>query len=142
MKQLYLLTVSRCWLALIVASVLLSKGISSLPSSLFPPQSNKLESLWNLGFGDINVNSLIKFDVYSLSQGPLMAMILLANFPQVVLSFLYLAYNSLYTCMLLDAEWNNLGFKRKMLRVTSPKEFQQSTYWLSLPKVNLSLLPN
>ena len=35
-----------------------------------------------------------------------MITVLVANAPQVILSFLFLTYNGLYTCMLLADEWN------------------------------------
>ena len=62
-----------------------------------------------------------------------MAMILLANLPQLVLSSLYFMYNSLYTCMLSATEWSRFARDRKALRVTSPTHTQRSTYWLALP---------
>ena len=59
--------------------------------------------------------------------------VLLANCPQVLLSCLFLAYNSLFTCMLVADEWNTYARKRKPLRVTSPTGVQRSTYRLQLP---------
>lgn len=35
--------------------------------------------------------------------------------------------------MLLADEWNGYAYERKMLRVTSPREKQRSTYGLQLP---------
>jgi len=63
-------------------------------------------------------------------------MVLLANSPQVMLSVLYLFYNSILTSMLLEREWNSLGVKRQALRVSNPKGKQLSTHFLSLPKVS------
>lgn len=59
--------------------------------------------------------------------------ILIANSPQIILSFLYFAYNGMFTCMLLAEEWSAYGFKRNFLRVTTPREQQRSTYRLQLP---------
>lgn len=59
--------------------------------------------------------------------------ILLANSPQVLLSFLFLTYNGLFTCMLLGQEWSSYAHVRKPLRVTSPAGLQRSTYRLQLP---------
>ncbi len=58
---------------------------------------------------------------------------LLANLPQLLLSFLYFAYNSIFTCMLLAQEWNEYARKRKPLRVTSPVGRQRGSYRLQLP---------
>ena len=60
-------------------------------------------------------------------------MILLANLPQVILSFLYLTYNSLFTSMLLAKEWSGFAHQSRTLRVTCPVGKQRSTYWLQLP---------
>ena len=59
--------------------------------------------------------------------------ILLANLPQVILSFLYMMYNGVFTCMLLSHEWNMFGYRQRPLRVTTPSGKQRSTYWLQLP---------
>ena len=59
--------------------------------------------------------------------------ILMANLPQTILSFLYLTYNSLFTCMLLGHEWSLFSYHHRPLRVTSPRPGQRSTYWLQIP---------
>ena len=67
--------------------------------------------------------------------------ILIANSPQVLLSFLFLTYNGLFTCMLLGHEWSGYAHVRKPLRVTSPSGSQRSTYRLQLPyKYGIPLL--
>ena len=67
--------------------------------------------------------------------------ILISNSPQVLLSFLYLTYNGLFTCMLMGHEWSGYAHVRKPLRVTSPAGSQRSTYRLQLPyKYGLPLL--
>ena len=58
---------------------------------------------------------------------------LLANLPQIILSFLYLTYNSLFTGMLLGHEWSLFSHHHRTLRVTSPQPGQRSTYWLQIP---------
>ena len=67
------------------------------------------------------------------SSGKLLARVLLANTPQIVLSILYFMYNSLYTSMLAADEWSRFAQQRKALRVTSPTGKQRSTYWLQIP---------
>lgn len=44
-------------------------------------------------------------------------------------------YNSTITSMILGREWNQLGYRRKGLRVTVPRGEQRSTYYLSMPLV-------
>lgn len=59
--------------------------------------------------------------------------VLVANLPQVILSFLYFVYNGTFTYMLLAEEWSAYASKRRFLRVTSPKGGQRSIYRLQLP---------
>ena len=67
--------------------------------------------------------------------------VLVVNVPQILLSFSFLGYNGLFTCMLLADEWNGYSSERKPLRVTSPKGTQRSTYRLQLPyKYGIPLL--
>ncbi|PLB44995.1 hypothetical protein P170DRAFT_458593 [Aspergillus steynii IBT 23096] len=64
----------------------------------------------------------------------LVASSFIANLPQLIFSFLYVAYNSLLTSMCLAAEWSGFGNRRKGLRVShSPKLSQRSNYFLSIP---------
>ncbi|KAH7413703.1 hypothetical protein DE146DRAFT_600846 [Phaeosphaeria sp. MPI-PUGE-AT-0046c] len=83
--------------------------------------------LWKVGFGTVNGNNL-----WSTST-TLMSGVLLANSPQVVLSYLYLAFNGLYTNMFVAKEWSTYLCKRKPLRVTAPLGQQRNTYWLTVP---------
>lgn len=60
-------------------------------------------------------------------------MVLLANTPQIIVSFAYFFYNNMLTAMLLAVEFNDYAAERKPLRVSWPKGQQRSTYYLSLP---------
>ena len=102
--------------------------------------SQSISSLWSLGFGAVNSDSLVRISVGSGITG-LHLSILIANSPQVLLSFLFVTYNGLFTCMLLGHEWSGYGHVRKPLRVTSPTGSQRSTYRLQLPyKYGIPLL--
>jgi len=61
------------------------------------------------------------------------ANVMYANMWQVIISFLYLAYNALLTCMLVGDEWSRFATQRKTLRVTHPRGIQRSTYFVSMP---------
>ena len=89
-----------------------------------------MRSLWDIGYGATDPRLLLDFSAYQVSFAP---MILLANLPQTIVSFLYLTYNALFTCMLVAKEWNQFAHKRKTLRVADPVGEQRSTYWLQLP---------
>ena len=119
------LSATRCVIALTTAAVLLSSGVKHIADKSF-------KGLWGLGFGTVSSQSLLSQNVLSGKTG-LFVTVLVANLPQLLLSFLYLTYNGLFTCMLLGQEWNRYAHHRKPLRVSWPTEGQRSTYWLQLP---------
>ncbi|KAF3048725.1 hypothetical protein E8E11_009855 [Didymella keratinophila] len=71
-----------------------------------------IKELWNIGFGTISGNNLLDIDIN------LTGAIVIANVPQVLLSYLYLAFNALYTSMLIAREWSAYSHERNPLRVT------------------------
>lgn len=89
-----------------------------------------MSHLWSLGFGTVTAESIVNHQIGSNST---ILTIVIANSPQLILSFLYLTYNGLFTCMLLADEWNDYAHTRKALRVTVPAGAQRSTYRLQLP---------
>ena len=59
---------------------------------------------------------------------------LVANLPQLILSLLYVGFNSLLTGMYVPAEWSGYSKKRKGLRVShKPRLSQRSNYFLLIP---------
>jgi hypothetical protein len=87
-----------------------------------------LKTLWQLGFGEVNANAVV-----GIAPRGLIAKVLFANLPQGILSFLYLTYNGLYSCMLGAHEWSLFATRRRAVRVTAPVAQQRSTYYLQLP---------
>jgi hypothetical protein len=87
-----------------------------------------IKSLYEMGFGTANPNSLV-----GVAPPGLISTVLFANMPQAILSFLYLSYNALYSCVLGAHEWSLFAGSRRTLRVTSPAGKQRSTYYLQLP---------
>lgn len=59
--------------------------------------------------------------------------VIYANIWQAIISFLYLAYNALLTCMLVGSEWGRFATHRKTLRVTHPRGIQRSSFFVSMP---------
>ncbi|PUU79607.1 hypothetical protein B9Z19DRAFT_1100738 [Tuber borchii] len=110
-----------CSIAIIITGVLLGMGIG---------QERRLVStdFNSLGFGKLSNVSLVTIRFQNITQA-----ILLANLPQTILSFLYLTYNSLFTCMLVGHEWSLFSHHHRTLRVTSPRPGQRSTHWLQIP---------
>ncbi|KIK55861.1 hypothetical protein GYMLUDRAFT_133161, partial [Collybiopsis luxurians FD-317 M1] len=65
--------------------------------------------------------------------GGLIASVLVANSPQLILSMIYIVFNSLCTNLFLALEWSSYANSRKPLRVSSPRGEQRSTYFLQIP---------
>ena len=106
-----------------IAGFLFYLGIGELKAS---------DTRWQTsGFGAFNTKMKANWTFNGVSGSLLLALI--ANAPQLLLSLLFLAYNSLYTCMLLADEWSGYSKDRKTLRVTQPHGAQRSTYFLQLP---------
>lgn len=86
-----------------------------------------------MGFGTVNTKNLMADSSSGSTAGSVLANILRANTPQTLLSFLYLTYNGLFTCMLQADEWARYGHRRRGLRVSTPAGKQRATYYLTLP---------
>lgn len=115
-----------CISTIVVAGILLIIGLQNV--SLM---SISVDHLLSLGFGAVTSESLVNWNLSG--SGGLVLTVLVANLPQALLSFLFLTYNGLYTCMLMASEWSDYAYERKPLRVTDPTGDQRSTYRLQLP---------
>ncbi|KAL9092893.1 MAG: hypothetical protein Q9165_004311 [Trypethelium subeluteriae] len=115
-------------IALITCASLLGYGTSVLePNPGFG-------YFWNLGLGAVNTNTMIDWTIPSQGVSGVVGNTLVANVPQVILSFIYFTYNGLFTCMLLAREYSDFTLERKGLRVSGvPKGHQRSSYFLQLP---------
>ncbi|KAI0099440.1 hypothetical protein F4814DRAFT_442966 [Daldinia grandis] len=78
-------------------------------------------------FYESEMNSFID-SPFTFTQG-----VMIANSPQLLLSFCYLAYNNLFTRLQMAREWSLFREGYQPLRVTNPKGGQYSTYRLQLP---------
>lgn len=92
---------------------------------------SSFEGLWRLGFGAISSRTLIRSP--ASGDSIFYSVVIMANLPQLCLSFVYFTYNSLLTTMVLSIEYTSYGSHRKPLRVSWPKGAQRSTYYLTLP---------
>jgi len=119
------ITMSLCVGAILIAGGLLSMAIQSIVGEQF--------SMLDLGFGSLRPNAIFNIGIPQSGTTGLIGCVLFANLPQLIVSVLYLMYNSLYTCMHLAHEYSGYAIERKPLRVTEPKGSQRSTYWLQLP---------
>jgi hypothetical protein len=80
-------------------------------------------------FGAVETNNIIQA---SKDRG-ILANVVLANTPQLVITFLYLFYNDAFTRMLMSHEYSRFASVRQALRVSQPRGQQRSTYWLQVP---------
>jgi hypothetical protein len=115
-------------------------SISLLIHSTFIARRNgesSVDVVMKLGVGAISTSTLLKPPEWHLPNNGVKGVvsnIFVANTPQLILSFLYLAYNGMITTMCLATEWSRFGIERKGLRVSSQRRgSQRSTYFLQLP---------
>ncbi|OQE44821.1 hypothetical protein PENCOP_c002G08560 [Penicillium coprophilum] len=109
-------------LAIIACIALLVYGISQIRSK---------STVWQATLGEVNPGTLIIGNGWPSTLIPI---VIIANIPQLLFSFLYFAFNSLLTAMNIAAEWSGYAVKRKGLRISgSPSLSQRSNYFLSLP---------
>jgi len=124
------MTLSLCILAISITAYLLTQGIGAVTNP------------YSMGFG--NYNSALTLRIFGwanngdesadfTSNTILISFVTVANIPQVIVSCLYFAYNTVYTSMVSADEWSRFTTTRKTLRTTDPVGMQRSTYWLSLP---------
>lgn len=113
---------------LIIDASFLTFSASSLAS-----KQGSSAILWSIGFGAVDSRALIRGVLPSHGLSNLVPAVLLANLPQILLSLAYVAYNGLFTSMLLAKEWQSFSMYRQPLRVSKPEGSQISTRWLSLP---------
>jgi hypothetical protein len=119
------------WAAVLLPSALLILIPILLLTRFSYPIHNTPSLLTSSGFGRPRPDLLVLSDY----QRSLPSASLLANTPQLLLSYTYLAYNGLFTVMLASAEYTSFATTRRGLRVTAPKpgSDQRSRYYLHLP---------
>ncbi|KAK4893990.1 hypothetical protein LTR27_007796 [Elasticomyces elasticus] len=110
-----------CIVAIITGFALLGQGISTSYATK--------TSIVSEGLGTTSPFNMVTLSV----GGTLVGNVLLANTPQIIISFIYLFYNRTLTSMLLTAEYCRFARVRSTLRVSKPKGRQKSTYWLNIP---------
>ena len=110
-------------IVIITAGVLFQRGASLLHMLL--------RSVWASDFGGLDSDMMADWTLRGKSG--LLGLAVLTNIPQLLLSFLFLTYNSLFTCMLLSKEWMGYASMHTALRVTHAKGEQRSKWRLQLP---------
>jgi hypothetical protein len=69
---------------------------------------------WNTS-GRVSTKHLVNVNL-AIGGDSILPNLLLVNSPKLVISFLYLLYNSLFTCMLARREWTQYAVKHAPLR--------------------------
>ena len=106
---------------------LLGCGVKGTPSQGF-------SSLLSLGLGTVTTQTVIFWELPSSGTDGFLSSVLVANMPQLILSFAYFTYNALFTSMLAGLEWSQMAWQKKSLRVSQkPQGEQRSSYFLQLP---------
>ncbi|KAI9036914.1 uncharacterized protein KD926_001158 [Aspergillus affinis] len=138
---LWTLTISLCSVALGVAGYLLDQGLQD--NRLQMLGGSDIKSLWNLGLGTMSFATTI-----ARTKSSMMANVLLANVPQLFVSFSYYFYNALMTSMIVSNEYDHYAIgtpttdivgnptirPNKALRVSSHAQgVQRVSYFLGLP---------
>jgi hypothetical protein len=100
--------------------------------------SRSLSSLWAWGFGTANTMTVVGGWVKEAGgKDPtrqFFVSVIVANLPQIIVSYLYLLYNGLLTCLLVAAEWSRFAVRKRSLRVSeNATGFQTSGFFLSVP---------
>ena len=67
-------------------------------------RSLSISALWDLGFGTLDDMSMTM-----LQFTDFLKVVLLVSMPQLLLSFLFLTYSAVFTCELIEAEWNKFA---------------------------------
>jgi hypothetical protein len=136
---------ARWWWFILFFTACLATTIGLLGRALYFYTGDKsLTALANIGLGHSSSQTMITGWAISSMRNRSAAIILsvlVANTPQIVLSFLYFSVNGICTCMSLSAEWASYSVSRssaprgfaKTLRTSDPVGSQRSTYFLQLP---------
>ena len=104
--------------------------ISSLPSTRIDANT----ASFACGFHSLRRVSVVMPSLTGTSSTTRrLQLIILVNFPQVVMVATYLLYNSLLIILVVELEWHAFAKKRKAVRVSTPRGAQRETFYLSLP---------
>lgn len=91
--------------------------------------ADALTIMKSIGWGKVDQRTMIDSQTTDLITNAM-----IANSPQLILSWVYFSYNGLLTLLALAREWESYAQSRKGLRVsTVPQGKQRSTYFLQLP---------
>ncbi|KAJ4323342.1 hypothetical protein N0V94_001958 [Neodidymelliopsis sp. IMI 364377] len=125
----------RRWLAFLATFVVaIGVSIFLLIYGVYFWKNDDKSDVYSQGIGTVDPRAFITWSIPTTGVAGLLCNVLIANAPQLILSFLYLNYNGLMTVMSLAHEWARYGIRRNGLRVSKTTSgAQRSTYFLQLP---------
>ncbi|KAI1325094.1 hypothetical protein F5Y16DRAFT_278388 [Xylariaceae sp. FL0255] len=128
----WLVLIALCLGIILLTGVLLGLGIISLKSRNL---STDISGLSALGFGSLGQYTFLNSGLAAGGAAGFVKSVLVANLPQLIISFLYLFYNSMVSTFLVQREFSRMHLEknRKTLRVSEPVGIQRSSYFISLP---------
>lgn len=130
------LVCSNCILSsLAVISVAIGLLIQSFPSLRHRRLPITMSAFSSWGFGKLQPFTFLVIRLPQIDAAGLFSSVLLANFPQFLLSTLYMLSNTVLSTFLVQLEFSKMyqEHKRKPLRVSEPIGIQRGSYFISLP---------
>ncbi|KAK2046773.1 hypothetical protein LZ31DRAFT_461910, partial [Colletotrichum somersetense] len=120
------------FILVVVEAFLLSRATASLRLRNFKVS---IIELWKLGFGELTPYTYLYINMPRTDPAGLIANVILANMPQIILSVVYILYNTMLSTFLFQREFSRMceRKRRKPLRVSEPVGIQRSSYSISLP---------
>ncbi|KAI1334924.1 hypothetical protein F5Y15DRAFT_409374 [Xylariaceae sp. FL0016] len=126
----WIVLIVACTLVILVASILI--GVFTKPLKLRKVPTT-LTQYWELGFGALTPYTYLVVGFPTGDPEGLIYSVPLANLPQLILSFIYILYNTMLSTFLVQREFSRMYNVRKPLRVSEPDGIQRSSYFISLP---------
>ncbi|KAI2780088.1 hypothetical protein F4815DRAFT_471190 [Daldinia loculata] len=130
-KRRWFVLLFSCCLVILIAGILLGFSFQSLNHRKIP---TTISGLRQLGFGTLTPYTYLVAGLPREDPAGLISHVILANLPQIALSFLYIFYNAMLSTFLVQHEFSRMHSKRrKPLRVSEPVGIQRSSYFISVP---------
>ncbi|KAI0475261.1 hypothetical protein GGR56DRAFT_645310 [Xylariaceae sp. FL0804] len=126
----WIILLTACTCVIIVGCALLG---ASVPALRHRKIRTSIPDFWKMGFGELSQFTYLNAGLPREDPAGLVANVFLANLPQLVVSLLYIFYNSMISTFHVQREFSTMCSKRKTLRVSEPLGIQRSSYFISLP---------
>jgi hypothetical protein len=128
----WIILLSACILIIVVVAILLGLSTISLRHRKW---KTDIKGLLHFGFGALTPDTFLVLLLPKKDPEGLIANVLVANLPQLIVSVLYILYNTMLSTFLVQREFSRMCTEkfRKPLRVSEPSGIQRSSYFISLP---------